>query len=176
MLIVFGGLPGVGKTTIARALAQRLGAVHVCIDSIEQAIAESGVTVVSLDDAGYRVGYKVAEDNLRLGLIVIADSVNPIPATRDSWRAAATRARVIAADVEVRCSDEQEHRRRVEERLRRPPARSGPSWEAVVSRDYRRWDSPIVIDTAGRTIEESVAELHAALAQQAPDKPGIRHN
>jgi hypothetical protein len=29
MLIIFGGLPGSGKTTIARALAQRLNAVHV---------------------------------------------------------------------------------------------------------------------------------------------------
>jgi len=34
MLIIFGGLPGVGKTTIARKLARHLGAVHVRIDSI----------------------------------------------------------------------------------------------------------------------------------------------
>jgi predicted kinase len=37
-LIIFGGLPGVGKTSIARELAQRIGAVHSRIDSIEQAI------------------------------------------------------------------------------------------------------------------------------------------
>ena len=60
MLIVLGGLPGVGKTTIARELAHRLGAVHIRIDSIELAIRESGVTVVSIDDAGYRVGYAIS--------------------------------------------------------------------------------------------------------------------
>jgi len=73
MLIVFGGLPGVGKTTVARELARRLGAVHVRIDSIEQAIRTCGMARGTLDDAGYRVGYAVAGDNLRIGRIVIAD-------------------------------------------------------------------------------------------------------
>jgi predicted kinase len=77
MLIVLGGLPGVGKTAIARGMARLLGAIHIRIDSIELAIRESGVTALSLDDAGYRVGYAVAEENLRLGHVVIADSVNP---------------------------------------------------------------------------------------------------
>jgi predicted kinase len=38
MLVVFGGLPGAGKTTIARALARLREAVHVRIDTIEQAL------------------------------------------------------------------------------------------------------------------------------------------
>jgi predicted kinase len=71
--------------------------VHVRIDSIEQAVRESGLTVVSLDDAGYRVGYAVAEDNLRLGHIVIADSENPLPVTRDAWLDVANRTHVTAA-------------------------------------------------------------------------------
>ena len=33
MLIILSGLPGVGKTTIARELARRLDAVHVRIDT-----------------------------------------------------------------------------------------------------------------------------------------------
>ena len=40
MLIIFSGLPGSGKSTIARALAKRLGAVYLRIDTIEQAIRE----------------------------------------------------------------------------------------------------------------------------------------
>jgi predicted kinase len=42
MLIVFAGLPASGKSSIARALAQEIGAVWLRIDSIEQAIRESG--------------------------------------------------------------------------------------------------------------------------------------
>ena len=52
MLIILGGLPGTGKTTIARELARQLGAEHLRIDSIEQAIRESGIRVVSLDAPG----------------------------------------------------------------------------------------------------------------------------
>lgn len=169
MLIVLAGLPGVGKTTIARELARQLGAVHIRIDSIELAIRDSGITVVSLDDAGYRVGYAVAEDNLRLGRIVIADSVNPWPVTRDAWLAAAAFAHVSVAEVEIVCSDREEHRRRVEGRLHEPPASSGPTWEEVVSRDYRPWDREhILIDTAGQPVEQIVARLRAALPAAVP--------
>lgn len=165
MLIVLGGLPGVGKTTLARELAQALHAVHIRIDSIEHAVHESGVAVVSLDDAGYRVGYAVAEDNLALGHIVIADSVNPLPITRDAWLAVAQRAQVTVAEVEVECSDTKEHRRRVEQRLGSLPGLAGPTWHDVVARDYAPWDRQhIVIDTAGRTIEQTVAILRDALS------------
>src|ERR1700684_1574450 len=85
MLIILGGLPATGKTTIARELAHRLGAVHVRIDSIEAAILDSGVISSPINDAGYRVGNAVAADNLRIGRTVIADSVNPIPLSRGAW-------------------------------------------------------------------------------------------
>ena len=135
MLIVLGGLPGVGKSSVARELARRLDAVYVRIDSIERAVRES---VVSLDDVGYRAGYAVAEDNLRLGRTVIADSVNPVPLTRDAWLEVANRTQSAVVEVEVTCSDSNEHRRRVEQRLRDEPELSGrPSWRDVVSRDYR---------------------------------------
>ncbi|EEQ16447.1 Uncharacterised protein [Yersinia frederiksenii] len=38
MLIIFSGLPGTGKSTIAHLLAERLKAVYLRIDTIEQAI------------------------------------------------------------------------------------------------------------------------------------------
>jgi predicted kinase len=152
MLIVLSGLAGVGKTALAREAARLLPAVHLRIDTIEQAIRESGLRDgASMDDAGYRVGYAVAEDNLRLGLAVIADSVNPWPLTRDAWRTAAEQAGVAAVEVEVVCSDLTEHRRRVEQRLADAPMAGLPTWQAVCSRDYRPWDRPhIQIDTAGR--------------------------
>ena len=37
-LVVFSGLPGTGKTTVAKALAATLGAVYLRIDTIEQAM------------------------------------------------------------------------------------------------------------------------------------------
>jgi predicted kinase len=53
MLIVFGGLPGTGKTTVARALAQRLKAVHIRVDTIEQAVRSCDVLKADVGPAGY---------------------------------------------------------------------------------------------------------------------------
>jgi len=87
------------------------------IDSIEQAIRDSGMSSKSLDDVGYRVSYSVAEDNLRLGRTVIADSVTPLQLTRDAWIGVADRAGANAIEVEITCSDPEQHRRRVETRI-----------------------------------------------------------
>lgn len=38
MLIIFGGLSGVGKTTIAKSLAKHLKAVYLRIDTVEQVL------------------------------------------------------------------------------------------------------------------------------------------
>ena len=44
MLTVLSGLPGVGKTTIARELARSLAAVYLRIDSIEHRCGTPGWT------------------------------------------------------------------------------------------------------------------------------------
>ena len=162
--IVLSGLPATGKTTLARALARELGAVHLRIDSIEQAIRDAGI-VAPLDDAGYRVGYAIAEDNLRLGRTVIADSVNPLGTTRNAWLAVARRARVGAVEVEILCGDRAEHRRRVEGRASDVPGLTLPTWIEVAGRHYEPWTRDrIVIDTAGAAPEVSLEALCAAIA------------
>lgn len=163
MLVAFGGLPGVGKTTIARELARQLGAVYLRIDTIEYAIRESGVLRGSVDAAGYEAAYVVAEDNLRLGLMVIGDSVNPLPITRNAWREVARRAGVPIVEVEVTCSDPAAHRRRVETRGTDFPGWT-LTWQEVVDRDYRPWDREhVVIDTAAAGVDDAIRAVRAAV-------------
>jgi predicted kinase len=161
MLIVLSGLPGTGKTTIARKLAIELAAVYLRIDSIEQSMRAAGWPV---EGEGYRVAYAVAEDNLRLGRIVVADCVNPWPLTRSEWRAVADRSGVPALDVETVCSDASEHRRRVETRAVDITGHRLPTWQEVVERDYRPWDvERMVIDTARLSVEQSVCAILAEI-------------
>jgi predicted kinase len=163
-LIAFAGLSGTGKSTIARALAKEIGAVWLRVDSVEQAIRESGSVPESPDDAGYRALYAVAQDNLALGRDVIGDSVNPWMLTRDAWRDTGLRAGAKVIEVETVCTDLEEHRRRVETRANEIPGLLLPNWEAVIGRDYRVWDRDHVrIDTAHRSVASCLELVLAAL-------------
>jgi len=164
MLIVLGGLPGTGKTAIARSLARRLNAVHLRIDTIEQALRSCDVLKADVGPAGYVIAYGLAEDNLRIGKIVVADSVNPLSVTRDAWLSVAKQMAAKIAEVEVICSDKAEHRRRIETRPADIIGHKLPSWLDVVDRHYERWDRQhIVIDTAVKGVDENVTDLVAQM-------------
>jgi predicted kinase len=164
MLVVFGGLPGTGKTTIARRVARDIGAAYLRIDTIEQAIRSAGVLSGDIGPAGYMVAYALAEANLRLGKTVVADSVNPLTATRQAWRAAAVAAASPVLEVEIVCSDADEHRRRVENREGDIAGLVPPNWPAVISRHFERWTEPhLVIDTARLSAAEAAERIREAL-------------
>jgi predicted kinase len=163
MLIVIGGLPGSGKTSLARGLARAIDAVHLRIDTIEQALRGAAADR-DVGASGYLVGYGIAADNLALGRTVIADCVNPLEGTRAAWRAVGERAGVAVIEVEVRCSDVDEHRRRVATRTTDIPGLELPTWDEIQRRTYEPWTGThLTIDTAQRTVEQSVTELYACL-------------
>jgi predicted kinase len=163
MLYIFGGLPGTGKTTLSRHIACELKAVHLRVDTIEQAIREAGGHVSGPE--AYIIAYHIAEDNLRLGLSVVADTVNPLQVTRRAWREVATHMGVQFIEIEVICSDKMEHHVRVETRETDIVGLKLPTWNEVINREYELWDTEhILIDTAGQTSEQSITALKQALA------------
>jgi predicted kinase len=170
-LVVLGGLPGSGKTTLAREVARRRRATHVRIDSIETALVLGGLARDQVEDLGYRVGYAVAGDVLDLGGIAVADSVNPLPVTRAAWRQVAASRGLPSLDVEVVCSDATEHRRRVEHRSTDLPGLRLPTWAEVRAREYQPWQADVRVDLAVYAIGEA-ADLVLTAAQWLAQEGG----
>lgn len=167
-LVVVGGLPATGKTTVARAVAADLRAAYVRVDSIEAAIARCEGAFEKANrwevPPGYGVGYDVATDQLRLGLDVVAESVNALAVTRDAWRDAGLRAGARVLEVELVCSDAEEHRRRAEGRVLDVPGLEGPDWDAIVAREYERWTRDrLVVDTATVDVERAAELVREAM-------------
>ena len=167
-LVVLSGLPGVGKTTLARMVAAQTGAIHLRLDTIESALVSGGVIEraggwEAVPDAGYRVAYAMASDLLLTGHSVIADSVNPLPVTRAAWAAVALSSRIRLVEAEVYCSDPDAHRRRVEQRVSDLDGLVVPTWAQVTSREYEPWDHDVLrVDTADGT-EHAAAVLATAV-------------
>lgn len=156
------GLPGVGKTTLAQSLAAQTGAAYLRIDTIEQALRD--LCDVDVEAQGYQLAYRIAKDNLELGLSVIADSCNCIHLTRHAWQQVAESAGVEYRNIEVICSNADEHRRRIEHRKSSIKNHRLPDWESVLNREYDAWKGDrILIDTADSQPQESVAQLVRAL-------------
>jgi predicted kinase len=157
MLIVFAGLPGTGKSTLARRVATRLRAAYLRVDAIESAIA-TATLCPEVGAAGYLVAERIATGCVESGLDVVVDAVHPVHETREPW----LRAKEAVLFVEVTCSDVEEHRRRVEARVPDLPGLRVPTWPEVTGRQYEPWkeQSRLVIDNLGPA-EQHVEEILA---------------
>ena len=165
MLIILGGLPASGKSTIAQALAARIGACYLRLDTVEQAI-RSAMPLPGDNDvgpAGYVALYRLAADNLRLGHTVIVDSVNAIEITRQAFRGVAAETGRKSLEVEVVCSDAATHRHRAETRVSAIEGLTLPSWAQILKRHFEPWKPDLRLDTFLLTTEESVAAIIKAL-------------
>ena len=160
-LIVFGGLPGTGKTTLSRALARTQRATYLRIDTIEQAIRGQALPPT----AGYDAAMALAALNLSLGATVIADAVNPLEMVRQAWRTIAAEAGALLVEIELVCRDAAKHRHRVETRVSDIAGLVLPSWNDVLQRQYEPWPAPhLVIDTCHTAADAALASILHHLA------------
>ncbi|QQO23011.1 AAA family ATPase [Bradyrhizobium diazoefficiens] len=163
-LIVFGGLPGTGKTTISRELTVRLAATYLRIDAIEQTLRLAGLAVGA---AGYAIANALAAENLKLGRFVVADCVNPVLASRAAWRHTASLSSACMIEIEVVCSEPALHRQRVESRSPDIDGYGLPTWDDILSRAYEPWDRErLVLDTADHALDRLLARAEAHVREK----------
>jgi predicted kinase len=95
---------------------------------------------------------------------VIADSCNGLELTRREWEQVAADNEAEFIHIEVVCSDEAVHRRRIESRSSDIPNLRLPNWQQVEDREYHKWTKDrIVIDTAVRSIVDTQEDLMEAI-------------
>lgn len=160
ILVAMAGLPGVGKSAVAEGLARALRCPVLSVDPIEAAMWHAGI---DRDQPTGLAAYVVAEDlaaeQLRMGNDVVVDAVNDAAPARQQWRGLAERCAVPLVFVEVVCSDEAVHRRRLSERVRDLDGFPEPSWESVAARrsGFDDWnDARLRVDSL-QPLDDSVA-------------------
>jgi len=163
VLVVFVGLPGSGKTTLARRAAAELRATHLRIDAIEAALLRSGVARPPLGPVGYAVAHEVAAACLLVGTPVVVDAVSPVPEARMGWATLAATSGVPLRVVEVVMTDRAEHRRRVEARRSDLGGLVVPTWAQVLSLEYEPWDverdGPRLLVTNDGAVDEALDQV-----------------
>lgn len=150
-MIVFAGLPGVGKSAVADGVARALGHPILSVDPIEEGMAEAGIAPsFTRGLAAYLVAARSARHVLELGQGVIVEAANAEPEGRAVWHDVGNLTGASPVWVHVICSDPTLHRARLEGRTPAYPGVDEPTWEAVSARNagFADWDERrLVVDT-----------------------------
>ena len=163
-LIVLAGLPGTGKSTVARSLMDRVAGIWLRVDTVEAGLLKAGIPrSFETGLAAYVVAADIARTHLQLGRDAIIDAVNGVEEARSMWRELATECHARRYVIETVCSDEAEHRRRVESRADPTPPLPAPTWAQVRSRDYRPWDEPTLTWDTARPFGEGLGRAYEYL-------------
>ena len=158
VLYIFSGLPGAGKTTLAKEISKLFGSVYIRIDTIEQGIRD--LCNFNVQGEGYRLAYRVIADNLNIGNNVVVDSCNPIKLTRNEYENIAKDNNCNYINIEIICSNKNEHKNRNKTRKNDIKNLKLPTWEDIEKRDYEEWDKEhIIIDTANKNIMDCIKEF-----------------
>ena len=152
-LIIFSGLPGTGKSTLAEAVGKTLGIPVFAKDWLEATLLRSGIKPThkdkSLGFASYELLTVLAERQLILGQSVILDSVAATKTIRSAWHQLVEQYHANCRIIECICSDEAVHRSRLKERKRYIPGWHELEWSEVerVKQYYSQWEGEhLVLD------------------------------
>jgi predicted kinase len=172
-LIVFSGVPGSGKSTVAEATGAALGIPVFAVDWLLGALTPFGG--YHLDESwgmGAELLTTLALRQLRLGQSAILDYPLEEPAVRDRWRSLAARAASDFRVIVCVCPDEEEHKRRLAGRKRGIPGwHEGGDWANVQRRlaEFPPWaEDVLTVDTTRPQADILAAILDYCGASTAP--------
>lgn len=136
-LIIFSGLPGAGKSTLAEAVGKQLSIPVFAKDWLEATLVRCELVSSTRDKllgfTGYELLTTLAERVLRLEQSVILDSVAATVSIRSVWKQLAVQEQADWRVIECICSDESIHRDRLSKRERNIPGWYELEWSDVMA-------------------------------------------
>lgn len=161
-LILVAGLPASGKTTLADALATRLGAVRLNSDALRQNLNLRGHYDAASKQMVYNAMLSSADNALRAGKDLVVDSTFYKESLRQPWQNLASQTNADLILIEVTVADEDARRR-----LKIPRADSEATWN-VYTALKEEWE-PIMephlrLNASKMSLEQMVDEVLKVLA------------
>lgn len=160
VLIVFGGVPGSGKSTVSERVGATLGMPVFALDWLLGALTPfgmwhhrdpMGIGTELLTTLAYR--------ELRAGCSAILDTTGEDPADRARWASLAAAAGALFVPVVCVCTADALHRERLERRTRSIPGwADAGDWANASARlaAFPPWPGALLVDTV-RPLDECVA-------------------
>ena len=141
-LVLFSGLPGTGKTALARKVARHLHIPLLAKDRIQSALRVRRLADRTTPD-GYHLMFDLADEQLSLGVSVVLDAVFPMEGFRLAARDIAHRNSANFRPIYCYCSDQSVWRERMKGREQYVPNWTPVGWEAVerLQAMYEPWDT-----------------------------------
>ena len=178
-LIVFAGAPGVGKSTLARAVARELGAAYFDKDTVKDAALALAreMKLENMDRFAGALSYTLliplARDNLTLGTHVIIDSPAAYRSFQDAVEELVRGVRVRLKLIECITTDESLLRERIERRAPGMPEHRVRDWDQYQQARERmeRLSGPrLVVDTA-EAVHTNLKKIMNALGVEDASAP-----
>jgi predicted kinase len=171
VLILFSGLPGCGKTSLARAVAPSLHLPLFTKDRVQRVLRDEAPGTPLI--VGYHLLLDQADEQLGLGTSVILDAVFPRAGFRQAAMQIAARQGATPRAIECICSDEALWRARMVDRVEYAPGWQPLGW-AEVERLRVEWEpwppgATHVADSI-RPLEQNLTEVLNYI--QTPPSPG----
>lgn len=173
-LIIIGGLPGTGKSTVARTFAELIGADHINSDVVRKRLAGAspdtsfsapvgkGIYTPEMTDLTYREMIIQIGHALSGGRSVVLDATFSDERWRRQARGMARRSGAVVIIVECRCPVSVVRMRLNARRERQGVSDAGWEIYQAMRRSYQKPSGAFVIVDTSRPIDEGLSNIAAA--------------